>query len=138
MNSSSSRYYKQVNKNVRDRLRKEKAEERERIRQVKAESVRKRKEQHEALARMKREGIKKEHEKAFIKTRERRLKKLGMKVEKEKTDGGLLFHVDKTKYKRKKKGGLFAKKQPLLTMSWGKKKRGRKKKSGFWSMMRSI
>jgi hypothetical protein len=126
-------YYANLNKKENAKLRKEKAD---RIREEKAEAKRRKHEQAEALKRMKRQGILDKERKKFAETRERRLKKLGMKVEKEKKGNSWLFHVDKSKYKRKE--GLYKKKEPAVKMSWGiKKKKGRKKK-GFWKSMMSL
>lgn len=92
----SDNYYRKINRNIKARLRQEKAEARAQERAVKAESKRLRKEQSEALRRMKAQGIPKKDEKAFFKTREKRLKKLGLKSERIKTPKSKKSSISKT------------------------------------------
>jgi hypothetical protein len=130
-------YYKDLNRKINAKLKAEKAK---RDKEEKLEAKRQKREQAAALKRMKRQGILEKERKDYAETRERRLKKLGMKVEKEKKGDSWIFHVDKSGYKGK--GGLFKKKKPV-TIKWGikksiPKKRSRKKKGGFWDKMRTL
>jgi len=124
----SKSYLRQLNRDIKAKLRQEKKDD---LAKIKAEK----KEQAASLKLMKKRGIEERHKKAYAATRERRLKKLGMKVEKEKKGGNWIFHVDKSGYKRRKTGGLFSSKKPAVTIKWGikKKKKGRSKKHTGWS-----